>query len=165
MKKIKEIWMNNRILLVLAIIVLTCFIIMAVVCFNMFFGATKSVYGDRLDGMENYALKEEDKEKIINKLKENENTTDVSVHTQGKIIYIRAVFTNTTLERAKEIASTTLEVINDEYKEKYDIHYTLVSEKSENNEGFTIMGAKNINRNLIIWNNNNPMPEPESEGE
>ena len=42
MKKIKDIWDNNRVLLVLGTIVITCFIIIAVVCFNFFFGNGKT---------------------------------------------------------------------------------------------------------------------------
>lgn len=157
MKKLKELWMNNRVLFVLGSIVLICFIIICVVCFNFFFGPTKSNYGDRLENVENLPLKEEDKEKVISKLKENETVKNVEVHTQGKIIYIRVSFENVTLDRAQEIAKTSLEVIEEEYQKNYDIHYTLVSEKTETQEGFTLMGAKNINRSVIIWNNNTPI--------
>ena len=79
-----------------------------------------------------------------------------------KIIYIRIVFTNTSLDRAKEIAATTLEVINDEYKSHYDIHYTLVQEATDTAEGYTIMGSRNIrSTSSIIWNNNTPITSEE----
>ncbi len=163
MKKIKEIWDNNRILFILSFIILACLVTVAIVCVTMFFGGNKSPYGDRLDGMEEHALKDEDKEGIISKLKESDTVTNVDVRTQGKIIYIRIEFNNVTLDRAKEIAGTALEVINDDYKSVYDIHYTLISAGTEEVAGFTIMGAKNINRSIIVWNNNNPMPEPSTE--
>lgn len=163
MKKIKNLWMNNRVLFVLVSIIILCFIVMGVVVTTYFIGFNTSEYGDRLEDIENLPLKEEDKNSIINKLKENENVTDLTVHTQGKIIYIRIVFTNTSLDRAKEIAGTTLEVISEEYKEHYDIHYTLVQEDSEATSGFTIMGSKNINSvsESIMWNNNTPVTEGE----
>jgi len=163
MKKIKNLWNNNRILLVLATIVIICFIIIAVVCFNYFFGSSSSKYGNRLENISEIPLKDEDKEQIISKLKENDTVTDVQVHTQGKIIYIRIAFTNVTVERAKEIAKSSLEMFNEDYQKNYDLHYTLVCEAKENQAGFTIMGAKNINRTIIIWNNNNPVEESTKE--
>ncbi len=161
MKKLKEIWENNRILLVLGAIVLICFITMLIVCFNLFFGGTVSKYGDRLETIENLPLEEEDKNNIIAKLKENETVEDINIHTQGKIIYIRIKFKNVTLEKAKEIAGTTLEQIKEEYQKNYDIHYTIVSDATENTQGFTLMGAKNMNRSIIIWNNNTPIAKNE----
>ena len=88
---------------------------------------------------------------IINE--ENESVSDVSIHSQGKIIYIRATFTNVTADRAKEIASSTLEVISDKYLNNYDIHYTLISNATESATGFIVMGAKNIGeaQKQIIW--------------
>jgi len=157
MKKIKELWSNNRVLLVLAGIILICCIIMLVVCYKFFFGASTSSYGDRLETIENLPLKEEDKAAIINKLNENETVKNVDVYTNGKIIKIRIEYENVSIERAKEIAGTTLEVINEEYQKNYDIQYTIITPQKENDPGFTLMGAKNINRSTIIWNNNTPI--------
>lgn len=157
MKKLKEMWSNNRVLIVLASIILICCIIMLGVCYKFFFGANTSSYGDRLESIENLPLKEEDKKKIIEKIEENETVKSTEVYTSGKIIKIRIEFENTSLEKAKEIAGKTLEVISEEYQKNYDLQYTLISPKTENDNGFTIMGAKNINRTLIIWNNNTPV--------
>lgn len=155
MKKIKTLWNNNRVLFVLGAIVIICFIVMIVVGFNLFFGANNSPYGDRLNDISGISLNEEAQNKIINKLQENEVVDRVSVHTQGKIIYIRIVYKNVSLDRAKEIAGTALEVISEEHQKLYDIHFTLVQDQTETTAGFTIMGSKNINGNTtIIWNNN-----------
>ncbi len=164
MKKLKDIWYNNRILILFSVIILICIIVISVVCVNMFFGGNKSPYGERLDGMENYPFTEEEKTAVVDKLTESDTVLGVDVHSQGKIIYIRIQFQNVTLDRAKEIANTALEVISEEDQSVYDIHFTLVSDASETSPGFTLMGAKNINRSIVIWNNNNPMPST-SEGE
>ena len=86
-------------------------------------------------------------------IKEQENVSEVNIHTQGKIIYIRVTFKNVTVDRAKEIASQSLEVINDKYLKNYDIHYTLISNATESATGFIVMGAKNIGeaQKQIIW--------------
>ncbi len=164
MKKIKDLWMNNRVLFVLCIVVIVCFIIIGVVCANLFFGNSSSVYGDRLEGLSEYPVTEEEKEAIITSIKENEGIKEVEVRTQGKIIYIRIELQDVTIDRAKEIAVASLGEINEEKKAMYDIHYTLVSDETSTSGEFIIMGAKNINRSQIIWNNNNPMP-PQTEGD
>lgn len=153
MKKIKELWDRNRVLFVLTTIVLVCLILMSVVIVRYFVGNGTGNYGDRLESIEKIPLEETDKEAVISKFKENESVTDVSIHSQGKIIYIRATFTNVTADRAKEIASSTLEVISDKYLNNYDIHYTLISNATESTTGFIVMGAKNIGeaQKQIIW--------------
>ena len=117
MKKIKNWWDSNRVLFVLCVIVIICFLIMGFVVVKYFVGLNTSAYGDRLDDIADLPFTEEAQNNIINKLKESETVTDVTVHSQGKIIYIRITFTNTSLDRAKEIAATALEVISDEYKQ------------------------------------------------
>ena len=153
MKKIKELWDRNRVLFVLATIVLVCLILMSVVIVRYFVGNGTSNYGDRLESIEKIPLEDADKEAIISKFRENESVSDVSIHSQGKIIYIRATFKNVTADRAKEIASSTLEVISDKYLNNYDIHYTLISDATESATGFIVMGAKNIGeaQKQIIW--------------
>lgn len=153
MKKIKELWDRNRVLFVLTTIVLVCLILMSVVIVRYFVGNGTGNYGDRLESIEKIPLEEADKDAVISKFKENESVGDVSIHSQGKIIYIRATFTNVTADRAKEIASSTLEVISDKYLNNYDIHYTLISNATESTTGFIVMGAKNIGeaQKQIIW--------------
>lgn len=153
MKKIKSMWDNNRVLFVLATIVIVCFVLMSIVVVRYFVGNGTSNYGDRLESIEKNPLEESDKEAIINKLKEKENVSEVSLHTQGKIIYVRIAFKNVTVDKAKEIASSSLEVINDKYLNNYDIHYTLTSAATDTATGFIVMGAKNIgeSQKQIIW--------------
>jgi len=163
MKKLKNMWDNNRILIILALIILICFFIIIGVCFKYFFGANASSYGDRLDSIQNIKLENDEIDKIKAKLKESETVTDVNLHTQGKIVYIRIKFTNSSLEKAKEVAGNALSEISDKIKENYDIHFTLVEDDTESEKGFTMMGAKNINRANLIWNNNTPIPESAEE--
>ena len=89
MKKIKEIWTNNRVLLILATIVIACFIIIAIVGIKFFFKTNTSNYGDRLENIENIPVLEEDISLIKEKIKEQEVVTEVNIHQKGKIIYIR----------------------------------------------------------------------------
>ena len=70
MKKIKDLWNRNRVLIVLVIIVLTCFCIIGVVMVKYFFGGNTSSYGDRLDDIKDYPFKEEDQNTLINTIKD-----------------------------------------------------------------------------------------------
>ena len=49
MKKIKKVWEENRVLMVLAIILVICLIIFAGVAITYFYGSSDNVYGNRLD--------------------------------------------------------------------------------------------------------------------
>ena len=162
MEKIKELWNRNRVLIVLVIIVLTCFCIMGVVMVKYFFGGNTSSYGDRLDDIKDMPFKEEDQQTLINAIKENDIVSDVSINVKGKIIYIRILFNEkASLDTAKAIAAKSVESISADYQSKYDLEYTLVQESNEAVAGFTIMGAKNINRTVLIWNNNTPVKDKE----
>ena len=162
MKKIKDLWNRNRVLIVLVLIVIACFCIMGVVMVKYFFGGNTSSYGDRLDDIKDMPYKEEDKLALINTIKENDIVSDVSVNVKGKIIYIRILFNEkATLDTAKGVASKSVEAISADYQSKYDLEYTIVQEANETVAGFTLMGAKNINRTVLIWNNNTPIKDEE----
>ena len=76
--------------------------------------------------------------------------------------YIRIAFeAGADLDTSKSIAVKSLEQFSEEEKKFYDVHFTLVSEKTDTNEGFTIMGAKNVNGTNLIWNNNNTVSDGE----
>ena len=127
-----------------------------------YFGNGGSKYGDRLDGIEAAIISDNKKSEVANSIKEGKNVKDATVTITGKIIYIRIAFeAGADLETSKSIAVKALEQFSGEEKKFYDVHFTLVSEKTDTNEGFTIMGAKNVNGTNLIWNNNNTVSDGE----
>lgn len=127
-----------------------------------YFGNGGSKYGDRLDGIEAVAISDDKKSEVVNSIKESKNVKDATVTITGKIIYIRIAFeAGADLDTSKSIAVKSLEQFGEEEKKFYDVHFTLVSEKTDTNEGFTIMGAKNVNGTNLIWNNNNTVSDGE----
>lgn len=127
-----------------------------------YFGNGGSKYGDRLDGIEAAIISDNKKSEVANSIKEGKNVKDATVTITGKIIYIRIAFeAGADLETSKSIAVKSLEQFSEEEKRFYDVHFTLVSEKTDTNEGFTIMGAKNVNGTNLIWNNNNTVSDGE----
>lgn len=162
MKKLKNLWEKNRVLMVLGIILIICLVAIIIVTFSFFLGGNKGVYGDRLKDMEKHSITNTLKSEYISSLESDENIKDVSMHTKGKIIYITINFAlDTSLEDAKSIATASLEKLTEDIISYYDINFTLKCEESENSEGFVILGAKNVAGTSLTWNNNTPLESEE----
>ncbi len=155
MKKIKNLWVENRVLFILTLIVIVCFFVIFGVCISCFFGSSKSSYGERLEGIKEVNITDDVKNNFLNSMKSDELINDVSFKVQGKIIYVTLNFKEgVTLVEAQSKALASLMNFEQKYQDFYDFHYTLKGEKSESNEGFLIMGAKNVNGSGLVWNNN-----------
>lgn len=158
MKKLKELWGNNKVLIVLGIILIICLIAIITVTFSFFLGGNRGVYGDRLNGIDKHPVTNNIKSEYKTSLESEKSVTKVSIDTKGKIIYIIINFaSDTSLEDAKNLAASSIEKLNEDILSFYDINFTLKCEKSENSEGFTILGAKNVGGSGLIWNNNTPL--------
>lgn len=155
MKKLKNLWVENRVLLVLFIIVVICFFVIVGVCISYFFGSSKSSYGDRLDGIKEVEISKEMKNNFVDAMEADELISDVTFKTQGKIVYITLTFKDeVTLVEAQSKALASLANFEEKYQNYYDFHYTLKGNKTDTSEGFLVMGAKNVNGTGLVWNNN-----------
>lgn len=162
MNKLKEIWGKNKVLIVLGIILIICFIAILIVTFSFFFGGSESVYGDRLDGVENYPIEDSFIDEYIANLESDEMINSATFDTKGRIIYVTIDFVgDTSLVEAQSKAAASLEQFSEETLSYYDINFTLTSESTENSEGFTIMGARNVAGSGLVWNNNTPVEREE----
>ena len=65
------------------------------------------------------------------------------------------------LEDAKAKAATSIAKLSEDILSYYDIDFTIKCEKSENSEGFTLLGAKNVAGSGLVWNNNTPVESDE----
>ena len=162
MKKIKDIWRNNRVLFVLFIILIICFVAIVTVALTYFVGSEKSPYGNRLDNK--VEVPKDFEKNIINTLKEDEFIKEANVRLAIRTIYVTIDFENgISLEDAQDKALASLDLISEELLDYYDFNYILSQAKSEDNAGFTIMGARNSNGTGFVWNNNNIPEEDEVE--
>lgn len=158
MKKILKKWQNfyrnNKVLATLSIIVILCLILIVIACFQYFFmGIATTKYGDRLNSIKNVKITSTKQKSIAKEIEENEKVSSSEVKVTGKIIYITIkTVDGTSIEEAESIAVMTLEKFSEKQKSNYDFQYFLVNENNEN--GYNLMGAKNINSNSIIWTNN-----------
>ena len=84
------------------------------------------------------------------------------MHTKGRIIYITIDFNvDTSLNDAEAKATSSLTNLSEDILGYYDINFTLKCDKSENSEGFVILGARNVAGSGLVWNNNTPVESEE----
>ena len=153
MNKIKKVWMENKILLVLAIILLICLVIFIGVSVTYFYGSNSDKYGSRLDASKELPLKNELFDDIKTELEKSESVSKVDTNLKGNIVYVNITFNEgTDVEAAKKVADVVPTLFNDDELAVYDLQFTI---KSKGENGFTLMGARNSNGSgLIVWNNN-----------
>jgi len=161
MNKIKKLWNENRVMLVLGMIVLLCIVIIMVVMFQYFFGATSSSYGDRLSDIQDHPFTSE----AQTQLKESfasEHLLDTNVTVRGKIIYVILTYDETVaMAEAQKKAVDVYNALEETYRKLYDFNVTLLQEKSESSNGYHIMGAKNVSGDNFVWSNNTPVEDGE----
>ena len=162
MDKLKEIWGKYKILIVLGLILIICFIAILFVTVSYFFGSGESVYGDRLEDIEDYPIEDTFVSEYIANLESDEMINSATFDVKGRVIYVTINFVgDTSLVEAQSKAAASLEQFSENLLSYYDIDFTLLSEATENSEGFTIMGAKNVAGSGIVWNNNTPVESEE----
>ncbi len=162
MDKLKEIWGKYKILIVLGLILIICFIAILFVTVSYFFGSGESVYGDRLEDIEDYPIEDTFVSEYIANLESDEMINSATFDVKGRVIYVTINFVgDTSLVEAQSKAAASLEQFSENLLSYYDIDFTLISEATENSEGFTIMGAKNVAGSGIVWNNNTPVESEE----
>lgn len=152
---------ENKTLLILMIVAIVCIVVSSILLLKYFyFGNGGSKYGSRLEGIEAVKINDDKQNEIVTAIREKENVVDAKLSVTGKRIDIRIVFNESAnIDSAKEIAKSTLDLFSEEEKAFYDFEYTIKQDKSENTQGFLVMGAKNVKGIGLSWNNNNPVTE------
>lgn len=156
MKKIKKIWQENSVLIVLGIILIACLIAISIVVITYFVGDSSSKYGDRLDGIEDYPFDQDMQDEIISQIQESDLVEDVTMRVSGKTIYVTIIFVPaTTLVEGQSVALASLEFFSEDTLSFYDLEYMIEAEATDDAEGFNLIGAKNVSgTGGIVWNNN-----------
>ncbi len=159
MTKLKDMWLNNKILVVLVSILTLCFILICFVFITYFFGGSKSSYGPRLENLNDHKITSTVKNTYLEEIESDKIVESTKFSQKGKILYIKINFIeDITIDEAKSVAVASLQNL-EEYLDYYDINFTIASKDSENTEGFLLMGSKNINGKVVVWNNNTIVKE------
>lgn len=139
--KIKDLVSRHRILSMICLLALVIIIILMYI-FSSIFTSNGNNYGDRLRGIKDVEVAKSKLSSVSDKIKENSEVTKASVRVQGKIVYLDIEFNaDTSLDKAKEIANSSLDNFSDKEKKFYDFEYILY-QKKDDNTGFKITGTK-----------------------
>lgn len=123
----------------------------------------KAVYGDRLDGIDDYKLSDSLIESIKSSLSENENVLDVSYELHGKIInFMITVSDSLSISDAKKIANSTVSYFENEELTFYSLQvYVLKNDESLNN--FPIIGYKDTDSSELVFTKDRKITVSEDE--
>lgn len=152
MNKIKEWTKNHKGLAIITLLSLTLFIIILIIFINLLVGGSSNKYGNRLDGIKNVKISNEIYEGVKLELDDTGLTEEASTRLQGKIVYTTILLkSDTSVEKAKEIASNTLDNYSEEQLKFYDICFFLKWKGEEENPDTIITGTKHHNLDAITW--------------
>lgn len=155
MKKLKKLWANNRILLILGVILVACAIAIIVVVMTYFMGSKNSKYGSRFDNMKTH-ISETEQNNYVKELEARSGVDKVRLIVQGKTIRVGVTFKDDIkLDDAKKIIEESLDKFSEEVKETYDVNFSIKTISGS----FRIMGARNASGNGLSWNNNTPVEQ------
>lgn len=99
--------------------------------YKLFIGSSGlPVYGDRLDGIENVPITDEQKDKIVEEISKNDFVLKVTrPYLKGKILKVVVTVTdNAELNASKELSNRVLEVLDNDQKAFYDVEYFVTKE-------------------------------------
>lgn len=158
MNKLKELWGENKVLMVLGLILIICIITIAIVFVSFFFGGK-----DDRPSKINVPISEEIKEGYITKLEDQKSVEEATISvTKSGVINIHIKFvSDTALVDAQSVALKSLENISDDILNEYDLNFYIKCEKNENSEGFSLIGARNVASKDLKWDNNTPVESEE----
>ena len=141
---------KHKTLFIMGMIIII-FIILIIIFLNIFsVDYSKSEYGNRLDGIEKVKINKSSTDKLVKEIKEKEEVKDIKYRLQGRLIYITITYVETVeLDRAKEIASETLNYFDEEEKTYYDMNFTLKNETEK--DGYPKLGYKHKTSDTIVW--------------
>lgn len=149
MKKVWNFIFKYRIyILILILLVIGAFGFMVVKAY-LYSTDEKTVYGSRLDGIENVTISNDTKTKVKGAIKEEKDITDANVSVQGKIvnISITALTETNTIDVLKELSKKVLENFTKDEIEFYDFQFFIKNVDAN----YNLIGYKNKNSEEIVW--------------
>ena len=152
----KRILSENKVLLVLAIIIIVSLIVIGVSMVMYFYtGNGKDEFGDRLQGIENVEISNDIDKKVAELYTDIAAFNEVVVNVKGKIIYINIdIKENLSLVDAQSLAIKSLEAFSEEEKSFYDIQIIITAKTTEEESDiYPLMGYKNAKNSQVVWTN------------
>lgn len=122
-----------------------------------------SIYGDRLDGINEVTITDNRKTDVINYIKEKEELSDANVSVRGKIINISITATTKelSLDKIKEYLLTIVDKFTDKEVAFYDFQFFVKNADAN----YNLIGYKNKNSKTISFSEDEIVSEVEDENE
>ena len=89
MNKLKKFLKENKVLLVLAVILVLWLAVFAVIVVIFFYGSSKDVYGNRLDNIKDLPITEELKNDIKDTFKAETLVNDITINIKGSTSFVK----------------------------------------------------------------------------
>ena len=154
MNRLKKFYQNNRIFVILMAISFFCLALILFALINYMFNQTKNDnYGNRLNGVESVKIEEKQQKEIKTQIEENDNVDHASIRIKGKILYINIYIDEENLDDSKNIAIKSLDLLDEDQKTIYDIHFIIDLAKEKEETVYPIMGSKKSDNTIITWTN------------
>lgn len=150
MKNILEWIKKNTGLFIVLILTFVLLIFIMVIFIKLLAGNSSDKYGNRLDGIEDVKIDNDTYDGVEAEIMDTGLATDAKVRLQGKIVYTTIILNgDTSINKAKEIASNTLDNYTDEELKFYDFSYFLKWEGEESDT--VITGNRHHDLDQITW--------------
>lgn len=159
----KQFYKENRVFSILMLIVLGCIVLTIImILWYLASSTSKSVYGNRLDGIGDVKIDSSMNKDLVSKVKEMDKISDAKVNVHGKIVYFDIVLTDdASVGDAKNTAIKCLELFEEDYLNFYDIQFLMTNDKYQNNSEqstedniFPILGYRKAGATTITWSHN-----------
>lgn len=115
------------------------------------FGNGTNKYGNRLDGIEEVLITNEQVQKLTSEMNEIKDIKSIKYDLEGRLVYIIIEVSNeTAIEVSKGYANKILSYFEDNQKGYYDFQVMIKSDSSES-EVYPIIGAKHKTATGFVW--------------
>lgn len=150
MEKIKKWIKKNKGLSIVLLLTLVLLIFIIVIFIKLLMGNSSNNYGNRLDGIEEVKISNDTYDGVESEIMDTGLAENVSIRLQGKIVYTTIVLkSDTSIVKAKELATNTLDNYKEEELKFYDFSFFLKWEEEESDA--VITGNKHHNLDTITW--------------
>ncbi len=150
MKKFGQFLKKNKHTVIVGIICLVLIIFVFVVKFTFFPNEGTAIYGDRLDGIEEVEIKEDQQEEIKTNLEDREEVSSASVSIAGRILnVIITVNDDVSLDTAKSLTDSIDSALEEDQKDYYDTQVFV--QKTNDDASFPIIGYRHQDNDTYTW--------------
>lgn len=140
-----------------AIIIITIMIIIFVAMFllvrSIFFtDDVGTLYGNRLNGIEQVKLNEDTLKKMVEEIKKSESVQMATYRIEGKVLNVSIDVANgTPIKTAKTFVGPILSSLTDKEKSFYDIQVFLTCSQESESKTYPIIGYKHRTSSEFVW--------------